>query len=72
MFKIANDRHVDMRTYNAALPRGVVAVIDKALSKKPDERYQTGAQIAAAIRLCMENPSNAKMRSTDTHQHIAQ
>ena len=72
MFKIANERHVDVRTYNAALPHGLVAVIDKALLKKPDERYQTGAQMAAAMRLCMELSSNPKMRSTNTHQHIAQ
>ena len=53
MFKIANEPHVDIRTHNPALPACLVDIINKALAKQPEERYQTGDELAQAIRACM-------------------
>ncbi len=53
MFKIANEAHADIRTVNPALPACVAAVINKSLAKDPEQRYQTGEQMAKAIRLCL-------------------
>ncbi len=53
MFKIANEQHADIRTVNPNLPTCVAAVINKSLAKDPDQRYQTGEQMAKAIRLCL-------------------
>jgi serine/threonine protein kinase len=53
MFKIANEAHPDIRGINPDLPDCLVAIIDKALTKDPDARYQTGAELAADIRTCM-------------------
>ena len=53
MFKIANEQHADIRTLNADLPTCVAAVTNKALAKDPDQRYQTGEQMAKAVRLCL-------------------
>jgi serine/threonine protein kinase len=50
MFKIANEAPVDILTVNPNLPPAVVAGINKALAKNPDERYQTGDEFAQAIR----------------------
>jgi serine/threonine-protein kinase len=50
MFKIANEAPTDILTINAKVPPAVVAVIAKALAKQPEERYQTGAEMAQAIR----------------------
>ena len=50
MFKIANEPPVDILTYNPNLPPAVVEVINKALAKEPEERYQTGDEMAQAIR----------------------
>jgi serine/threonine-protein kinase len=50
MFKIANEAPVDILTYNPALPPAVVDVVNKSLAKQPEERYQTGDEMAAAIR----------------------
>ena len=33
-----------------ALPEWIVPIIDKALAKDHDKRYQTGAELAEAIR----------------------
>ncbi len=53
MFKIANEPHVDIRTVNPGLPACVAAIINKGLAKDPDQRYQSGEQMAKAIRLCL-------------------
>ena len=50
MFKIANEPPTDILTVNPRVPPGLVAFLDKALAKNPDERYQTGEQFAAALR----------------------
>jgi len=52
MFKIANEPPADILAYNPALPPCLVAILDKALAKQPDQRYQTGAEMAQAIREC--------------------
>jgi len=53
MFKIANEPHVDVLTFNPALSACVVAIINKSLAKLPEERYQTGAEMAEAIKACL-------------------
>lgn len=53
MFKIANDPHPDIRTVKKGLPTCVAVVINKALAKDPAQRYQSGEQMAKAIRLCL-------------------
>lgn len=53
MFKIANEAHPDIRGIRPDLPESLVAVIDKALTKNPDQRYQTGAEFARDLRACL-------------------
>ncbi len=50
LFQIANDPHPNVLETNPALPPALKAVIDKGLSKNPDERYQRGSELAAALR----------------------
>jgi serine/threonine-protein kinase len=50
MFKIANEPPVDILTYNPNLPPAVVEVVNRALAKNAEERFQTGDEMAAAIR----------------------
>jgi serine/threonine-protein kinase len=52
MFRIANEPHTNILTINEDVPPCVVAIIDKALSKKKEDRYQTGQEMAEAIRQC--------------------
>jgi serine/threonine-protein kinase len=53
MFRIANEPHPDIRSVNSELPDCLLAIIDKALTKDPDKRYQTGAEFAKDIRTCV-------------------
>ena len=50
MFAIANEPHANIREINPALPDWMTDVIDMALAKKVDERFQSGSEFAAAIR----------------------
>lgn len=52
MFRIANESPLDILSVNPDLPPCVVAIIDKALAKKIEDRYQNGSAMAEAIRTC--------------------
>ena len=52
MFKIANEPHADILTFNPALPQPLVDVINRSLAKEPAERFQTGDEMARAIKAC--------------------
>ena len=53
MFRIANEAHPDIRAVNPNLPDCLVAIVDKAMSKEIETRYQTGAEMAKDLRACM-------------------
>jgi serine/threonine-protein kinase len=53
MFKIANEAQADIRSMNPQVPDGLAAVIDRALSKDMEQRYQTGDEMARDLRDCM-------------------
>ncbi|MFA6969909.1 MAG: serine/threonine-protein kinase [Gallionella sp.] len=63
MFKIANDTHPKILSINAALPPCASAIIDKALKKLPEQRFQTGAEFARAIRACAAHAAQADSSS---------
>ena len=50
MFAIANSPHPNIREINTGLPAHIDALIDKALAKDAEKRFQTGAEFALAIR----------------------
>ena len=53
MFRIANEPHTDIMTINPGVPPCVAAIINRALAKKVEDRYQSGSEMAEAIRQCM-------------------
>jgi serine/threonine-protein kinase len=54
MHKIATEPHVPIRTLRKDLPPCTEALIDKTLAKDSDDRFQTGAEMAAALRRCAQ------------------
>jgi serine/threonine-protein kinase len=52
MFKIANEPAVDITTRRPDLPECLVAIINKALVKDADQRFQNGDEMAKALREC--------------------
>ena len=52
MFKIANEPPIDIRSVAPDLPSAVFAIVNQALDKDINKRYQRGAEMAAALRTC--------------------
>jgi eukaryotic-like serine/threonine-protein kinase len=52
MQQIAEAQHPPLRAFRPDLPACVEVIIDRALAKNPDSRYETGAQMAAALEDC--------------------
>jgi serine/threonine protein kinase len=43
------------RTFNERVPDVIDRIVQRALAKSPDERYQTGAELSAALGAAIEN-----------------
>ncbi|MCP4470083.1 MAG: CHASE2 domain-containing protein [Gammaproteobacteria bacterium] len=54
MFKITNEEAPDIRTMRADIPEAMANIINRALTKNADERYQTGAELANALKTFMQ------------------
>jgi len=59
MFRIANAEHPRIEAARADLPPGIAAVIDKALAKTPEQRYQTGGEMAKDLRALLAKSAGA-------------
>ncbi|MBU2567342.1 MAG: CHASE2 domain-containing protein, partial [Elusimicrobia bacterium] len=49
LFQIANENPPDPKTYNPAIPDCLAPVIDRALRKDPEKRYQRGQEMVADL-----------------------
>jgi eukaryotic-like serine/threonine-protein kinase len=54
MYKIANETHPKPDSIRAELPRCVSVIINRALAKDPEKRYQNGALMASDLRKCLQ------------------
>jgi eukaryotic-like serine/threonine-protein kinase len=52
MQQIAESPHPPLRSYRPDLPACVESIIDRALAKTPEARFESGAQMAAALEDC--------------------
>ncbi|MCK5263109.1 MAG: CHASE2 domain-containing protein, partial [Gammaproteobacteria bacterium] len=53
MYKIANEAHPAPESINPDLPRCIGVIINRALQKDTEKRYQTGKQMADDIAKCL-------------------
>lgn len=62
LYKIANEKHPDPRLFRPDLPSCVGRVIDKALRKEMDQRFQSGKQFVAALKKCQQIIETSKVQ----------
>lgn len=69
MYKIANEKHPDIRMFKPDLPSCVSQIINKALHKDIERRFQTGSQFAKALMRCRDrmNTKNKKKATAGTN-----
>jgi len=56
-FQITSEKHQDPLKLRPELPGCVKTVIDKAMQKDPEKRYQDGLAMRRAILRCLKNIS---------------
>lgn len=56
MRRIVHEPHADIASFRADIPGCVRGVIDRALQKQPANRFQSGHEMADAIRRCTARP----------------
>lgn len=57
MYKVLREEPLAPSMLNVAVPAAFDAVVKKAMAKSPDERFQTAAEFAAAIREAVRAPA---------------
>ncbi len=68
MYKITNEKHPDIRMFKPDLPSCVSQIINKALHKDIERRFQTGSQFAKTLIRCRDRMTvkNRKKATTET------
>ncbi len=64
MMMVLNDPLRDLSDIREGVPEPLLAVIHKALAKDPSERFQTMAEMAAALQLRQEQLASAPLAAT--------
>jgi serine/threonine protein kinase len=65
MYKIVHETPIPPRAIDTSIHPGLSAVIEKALAKSPDLRYQTAAELAAALaNYCTLDPAQVPTITT--------
>ena len=54
MYKIANEKHPDIRMFRPDLPACTSTIMNKALHKDLEKRFQSGERMAGALERCQE------------------
>jgi serine/threonine-protein kinase len=54
MFKITNEEAADVRTHRADIPEPIAIIINKALTKDAEARYQTGSEFAGDLKAFLQ------------------
>src|SRR5262249_55470270 len=49
-FKVMNSEPVPVTSFQAGLPPGLDAIVSRAIAKEPKDRYQSGSEMAQALR----------------------
>lgn len=64
MYRIANEEPNDIRGWRPGMPTCISDVIEKSLEKKPGDRFQSGREMADALRACRDMVADARAETS--------
>lgn len=64
MYKVASEKHPSIRSINPKTPPIVEKIIDKALEKNPEKRYQNAGQIAEHLKMVLAKIEELQTKHT--------
>jgi eukaryotic-like serine/threonine-protein kinase len=64
MFKIANEPPTDILSINPGVPAGLVAFLDRAMAKNPDERFATGEEFGGVLRAALSGAGGMTVQAS--------
>jgi len=73
MYRISNEPHGDVRKFRSGLPECVSVIMNKALQKVPDARYERAGLMGSALRRCLhgvEKGARAVSRNPPTREIV--
>ena len=64
MYKIANEPHPSVCELRLDLPESLGSIMDRLLAKKPEDRFQSGADLAAELKRCRREAADLARKSS--------
>ena len=62
LYQITHAKHPSVRNFNPKIPKACEQIIDKALAKKPDQRFSIAGDMAKVIRLLVSRMDQLKKK----------
>jgi serine/threonine-protein kinase len=70
LYQITQERHTPIREKNPKVPKVCEQIINKALEKEPDKRFQSGMEMAVYLRAVIKKIDEARQRRDDTTREM--
>ena len=67
MYRIANEAPPDVRSLRPELPLALTDILGRTMAKRPDDRFQTGADLSAALQAVGNSAALAEDPRTGSH-----
>jgi serine/threonine-protein kinase len=70
LYQITQERHAPIKEKNPKVPKVCEQIINKALEKDPDTRFQSGMEMAVYLRAVIKKIDEARQRRDDTTREM--
>lgn len=69
LYQITQVKHLSVQTYDPKIPKICDQILDKALAKKPMDRFKSAAEMERVIRLLASRIDSFKKKRTEKDEH---
>jgi CHASE2 domain-containing sensor protein/tRNA A-37 threonylcarbamoyl transferase component Bud32 len=69
LYQITQMKHLSVQTYDPKIPKICDQILDKALAKKPSDRFKSAAEMERVIRLLASRIDSFKKKRADKGEH---